>query len=161
PKPIRRIVTGHNEKGRSVILSDGLPPNTFRPPYFADGGITELWETTNTPASNEGDNDASVHPLRLSPPPSGSIFRIVDFPPDSLINSEEMEKIFHLIGGGREYAEVRKGTDQPAPRHAGFHRTSSVDYAIILEGEIWAMLDEGEALMKAGDILVQRGTNHS
>ena len=52
-------------------------------------------------------------------------------------------------------------TDRNNPRHPGFHKTATIDYAIVLSGEIYAMMDEGEVLLKAGDALVQRGTNHA
>jgi hypothetical protein len=51
--------------------------------------------------------------------------------------------------------------DKNNPRHPGFHKTDTIDYAIVLSGEIWAMMDEGETLLKQGDVLVQRGTNHA
>ena len=46
-------------------------------------------------------------------------------------------------------------------RHPGFHKTDTIDYAIVLSGEIYALMDEGEVLLKAGDVLIQRGTNHA
>ena len=52
-------------------------------------------------------------------------------------------------------------TDRNNPRHAGFHKTATIDYAIVLSGEIYAMMDDGEVLLKAGDVLIQRGTNHA
>jgi quercetin dioxygenase-like cupin family protein len=58
-------------------------------------------------------------------------------------------------------ASARAAFDRGAPRHPGFHKTSSVDYAIVLAGEIHALMDEGEVLLKQGDVLVQRGTNHA
>ena len=51
--------------------------------------------------------------------------------------------------------------DKREGAHPGMHRTDTVDYAIILEGEIWAVMDEGETLMRAGDVLIQRGNNHA
>jgi quercetin dioxygenase-like cupin family protein len=58
-------------------------------------------------------------------------------------------------------SSARAAFDRGSPRHPGFHKTSSVDYAIVLSGEIYALMDEGEVLLKAGDVLVQRGTNHA
>jgi quercetin dioxygenase-like cupin family protein len=58
-------------------------------------------------------------------------------------------------------SSARAAFDRGSPRHPGFHRTSSVDYAIVLAGEIYALMDEGEVLLKQGDVLVQRGTNHA
>jgi quercetin dioxygenase-like cupin family protein len=58
-------------------------------------------------------------------------------------------------------SSARAAFDRGSPRHPGFHKTSSVDYAIVLSGEIYALMDEGEVLLRAGDVLVQRGTNHA
>ena len=63
-------------------------------------------------------------------------------------------KAFEAIG-------AREALDPDASRHPGMHRTHSVDYAIVLSGEIWAVMDEGETLLRAGDVLIQRGTNHA
>jgi hypothetical protein len=155
-KPIRRIVTGHNSAGQSIILSDGPAPNSASPPQVPQLVNTVLWVTDSCPASNRGNDDASPQGRRLGiePPSRGSIFRIVDFPPDKVFEGIDVRGMMAEIGG----AHV---VDRGSPRHAMFHKTHTVDYAIVLEGEIWAMLDEGETLMRAGDVLIQRGTNHS
>jgi quercetin dioxygenase-like cupin family protein len=77
--------------------------------------------------------------------------RVVDFPPDSFYNQDELLKFLDESG-------VR---DKNKPRHFWFHKTESLDYAIVLDGEIYAMLDEDEVLMRQGEILIQRATNHS
>jgi hypothetical protein len=117
---------------------------------------TVLWVTDRCPASNQSSEDTSPSGRRLGiePPKHGSIFRIVDFPPDKAFEGIDVRGMMAEIGG----AHV---VDRGNPRHAMFHKTNTVDYAIVLEGEIWAMLDEGETLMCAGDVLIQRGTNHS
>ena len=155
PKAVRRILTGHNEQGQSVFLEDAPAPNVFAPPVLAGLSMTDLWETPAVPASNQGDKDAAERPFKLEPPKNGTVFRIVEFPPDSVLaTAGDLTKIFAAIGS----PQVK---DNNNSRHPGFHRTNSVDYAIVIEGEIWAMMDEGETLMKAGDVLVQRGTNHA
>jgi hypothetical protein len=151
-KPIRRIVTGHNANGKSIILRDEEAPNAIRPEYFAGGGLTDLWETKQTPACNAGTTDSVERPIHLEPPPTGSIFRIVDFPPDGSVKPADMKKAFDAIQATH--------TLIGSARHPGFHKTKTVDYAIIMHGEIWALFDEGETLLKAGDVLVQRGTSH-
>jgi hypothetical protein len=93
----------------------------------------------------------------MAPGDGGSIFRIADFPPDSHYDSVDVPKMFEEIGG-HDARESGRGHD---PRHFWFHRTPTLDYAIVLDGEIWALLDEGETLLKAGDVVVQRGTNHA
>ena len=153
-KPIRRIVTGHNAKGRSVILSDGPSPHVLTIPGQPSFGLTNLWITDRAPADNGGAHDAAAVPVVLEPPPSGSIFRVVEFPPDNTLAGFDRKAAFESMGAGH-------AMDEDASRHPGMHRTATVDYAIVLSGEIWALMDEGETLMRAGDVLVQRGTNHA
>ncbi len=90
-------------------------------------------------------------------PKNGSVFRIIEYPPDSQrLAAIAHEETLPNDGSGRAAA-----SDRGNPRHPGFHKTSAIDYAIVLSGEIYAMMDEGEVLLKAGDVLVQRGTNHA
>ena len=83
PRAIRRVVTGHNAQGRAIFISDGPAPAVFdRGPGAT--AVTELWETSATPASNAGSTDPTVGaPQRLPPPKNGSKFRVVEYPPDS------------------------------------------------------------------------------
>jgi hypothetical protein len=151
-KRIRRIITWHDALGRSIILADGPAPTVMT--SATSSTLTDLWETTQTPASNPSSEDASLRPVRLMPPKDGSIFRIVEFPPDSERNFGNREAAFTAMGAA-------DALDRGAPRHSGFHKANTVDFLVVLGGEIWAMMDVGEALLKAGDVLVQRGTNHS
>jgi hypothetical protein len=154
-KPIRRIVTGHNAKGKSVILSDGPSPHVLSIPGVPTFGLTNLWVTDGAPADNSGSADAAKRPVVLEPPQSGTIFRVVEFPPDAtLAGTFDRKAAFEGMGAGH-------AMDEDASRHPGMHKTNTVDYAIVLSGEIWALMDEGETLMRAGDVLVQRGTNHA
>jgi quercetin dioxygenase-like cupin family protein len=85
------------------------------------------------------------------------VFRIIEYPPDKQRRAAlEQQRTSADDGSGHGAA-----FDRGSPRHPGFHQTSSVDYAIVLSGEIYALMDEGEVLLKAGDVLVQRGTNHA
>lgn len=155
-KPIRRVVTGHNAAGKSVFILEGRSPHTYsRGP--GNAVITELWETRASPADNRGNDDATDHPYRLPPPENGSVFRVIEYPPDAQrLAALERERKAHGDGSGRSAA-----LDRGNPRHPGFHRTNSVDYVIVLSGEIYALMDEGEVLLKPGDVLIQRGTNHA
>jgi Cupin domain len=151
---VRRVVTGHNADGRSSIRMDGLAPNVKEMESMPGVALTDLWETTTSPASNEGNADAAARPVKLEPPKAGTLLRIVEFPPDSNWRDKaDAGRAFDSIGAGH------------APDHSSDdpmrHKTNTVDYIIVLEGEIYALMDEGETLLKAGDILVQRGTNHS
>ncbi len=155
-KPIRRVVTGHDAAGRSVFITDAAAPHVYnRAPGSAV--VTELWETRTTPADNSGNDEVTDHPFRLAPPRNGSVFRIVEYPPDARrLATLEEQRASADDGSGHGDA-----FDRGSPRHPGFHKTSSVDYAIVLSGEIYALMDEGEVLLRAGDVLVQRGTNHA
>ena len=116
--------------------------------------LTDLWETKGAPASNAGDGDAAARPVRLEPPKNGTILRIVEFPPDSAWRNGTDGKVgFKSIGAG--HAQDKASADPM------MHKTSTVDYIIVLKGEIYAVMETGEKLLRAGDILVQRGTNHS
>jgi len=143
-KTFRRIVTGHNPQGKSIFVSDGQSPATFHRAGFTT--ISDYWVTDNTPASNAGNDEGAPKNFSLPPPHAGSVFRVVDLPPDKTRYAAAGAQPDHAVAG----------------RHPGFHKTDTIDYAIVLEGEVWAMMDEGEdKLMKAGDVLVQRGTSHA
>ena len=152
-KKIRRVVTGHDARGKSVIVSDGPSPHAMTLPGREDFGLTNLWVTDASPARNEGHADAAARPIVLEPPRGGSIFRVVEFPPDGA-GPLDRDAVFSAMGADH-------AMDPDASRHPGMHKTATVDYAIVLSGEIWAVMDEGETLLKAGDCLVQRGTNHA
>ena len=154
-KPIRRVVTGHDARGRSIIAGDSVSPNTIAisdsPPF----GMTDLWVTFDAPADNAAGGDPAARKIALEPTTRGTIFRVVEFPPDAQIaGTFDREKAFEAIGAS-------EALDPDGSRHPGMHRTHSVDYAIVLSGEIWAVMDVGETLLRSGDCLVQRGTNHA
>jgi hypothetical protein len=156
PNPPRRVVTGHNAEGKSVFVSDSPTPHVFqRKPGSAI--VMELWETRATPADNRGNADAIARDFRLPPPKNGSVFRVIEYPPDS----ERLKALAAERAGADDGSGWMTAADKGNPRHLGFHKTNSVDYAIVLSGEIYALMDEGEVLLKAGDVLIQRGTNHA
>ena len=157
PNPPRRVVTGHNADGKSVFVTDAPTPHVFqRNPGSAI--VMELWETGATPADNRGNADAIARGFRLPPPKNGSVFRVIEYPPDKeRLTALASELAAPDDGSGRVQAADKSG----GARHLGFHKTSSIDYAIVLSGEIHALMDEGEVLLKTGDVLVQRGTNHA
>jgi naringenin degradation protein FdeH len=155
PRPMRRVVTGHNAQGKSVILSDAASPHVLELPGMPGLAFVDLWATDGAPASNAGQADAAARTIVLEPPARGTIFRIVDFPPDkAMADKVDRGKAFAAMGAGHTM-------DKSAARHPAMHKTNTIDYALVLDGEIWALVDEGETLLKAGDCLVQRGTNHA
>lgn len=153
-KKVRRIITGHNAQNKSCFLMDGHAPNSMEMGSMAGLLVTDLWETTGMPADNSGNKDNADRPIRLEPPANGTLFRIVEFPPDSTWKgSASGFEGFDSIGAGHV---VDQDSDDPM-----MHVTMTTDYAIVLEGEVWAVMEDGETCLKPGDVLVQRGTMHS
>jgi len=151
---VRRVLTGHDAQGRSTFIADGEAANVKEMASMPGLALTDLWETGGAPASNAGGKDAAARPVRLEPPKNGTLLRVVEFPPDSAWRgSADGKAAFKSIGAG--HAQDSASSDLM------MHRTSTVDYIIVLKGEIHAIMETGEKLLRAGDILVQRGTNHS
>ena len=154
-RPMRRVVTGHDSRGKSVILTDGPSTHVLELDGMPALALINLWVTDRAPAANAGAADAAARPVVLEPPRQGTIFRVVDFPPDkAMAAGADRGKAFAAMG-------ATHAMDRSEARHPGMHKTDTVDYALVLDGEIWALMDEGETLLKAGDCLVQRGTNHA
>jgi quercetin dioxygenase-like cupin family protein len=127
--PIRRIVTGHDAKDVAMVLIDAPASNAKFP---APGTVSTLiWSTDSAPAKIPVGTDAEDMGARIigtAPPPQGTRFAVIDFPPGN---------------------------------KAHMHRTETIDYIIVIEGEIEMDMDDSTVKMKAGDIMVQRGTNHA
>ena len=152
-RQFRRVVTGHTAEGRSRFIMDGPAPTVFdRGP--GQTCVTELWETAATPADNTDARDLTLRGSRLPPPPNGTVLRIVEYPPDRI-------RVPTLRGDSHDPGREGYTRDLKNVRHPGFHKTATIDYAIVLSGEIYALMDEGEVLLKQGDVLIQRGTNHA
>jgi len=133
--PPRRIVTGHDNSGVSIVLSDGPAPVSRELP---DDGVVfyEVWNTDTAPApiGPAEPDEPTERALRVPPEPLGTKIRVNEFHPGHL---------------------DERGLQSPV------HRTESVDYGIVLEGEMVLILDDCEVQLKAGDIVIQRGTDHA
>jgi quercetin dioxygenase-like cupin family protein len=151
-KTLRRVVTGHDREGKAVVLSDSPAPNVRQ---RSSGIVSTLaWVTDETPADIAGTADRADREIAVGPPPSGSILRIVDFPPIAAGPAVDHANVAREMGLDEKHGAT-------PPRHAFTHRTRSIDYAIVLEGEIDMLLDDSEVHLAAGDIVVQQGTNHA
>jgi len=151
---VRRVYTGHDEHGRSMVVSDSTAATVKEMESMPGLALTDLWETGAAPASNAGSADSVARPVRLEPPPGGTIFRIVEFPPDGQWrHGADARAAFESIGAGHA---KDAGSGDPM-----MHKTATVDYIVVLRGEIYAILDQGEVLLRPGDVFIQRGTNHS
>jgi hypothetical protein len=151
---VRRVVTTVDGTGKAVVLFDGANPHKVVRP---NRGVTSrlLWVTDATPADMSGAADRAAVTVGIHPTAGGSIFRVIDFPP----TAPDIDKL------GNDYMHKQIGEDAPKrgypPRHPLMHRTRTIDYAIILDGEIDMLLDDSEVHLKAGDVLIQQGTNHA
>ena len=150
---MRRVVTGHHPDGRSKVLMDGEAPNVKR--RAAGDASTLLWVSDAKPASVSGTKDQAAREIGVPPPPRGTIFRIAEFPPHTGGDVKDNDAVLRDFGIG---PDVKRGHP---PRHPTIHRTRSLDYIVVLEGEIHLLLDDGEVRLGAGDVVVQRGTNHA
>jgi hypothetical protein len=153
---VRRIVTGVDAQGRSCIVADGPSPAEMTLPGRVDYRNANLWRTVGSPCAVDAPDSILEH-RGVAPPPGGTVFRIIDIPPedpDPEVQRKAVEAVFRALYPDADH-------DAANARAAGMHTTDSVDYAIVLEGELVAVLDADEALMKAGDVLIQRGTRHA
>lgn len=159
-KAFRRIVTGHDVNGKAIIASDGAPERTYMIGGPNGAKFHEVWHTNQSPAlinSKSGEPEEEV--LLLAPPRNGTRIRVIDFPPEGEdirnLSKEAAVEHFKTMGGGDA-----SSADGTAP-HPLMHRTQTVDYGIVIAGELTLIVDRGETKIQAGDIVIQRGTNHA
>jgi hypothetical protein len=152
----RRIVTGFNGAGRSCIVEDGVSPAVQLMPGREGYRNSNIWRTTGSPAPVDAPDSVLEH-RGVLPPQHGTVIRVIDIPPEGP-DPEETRRQTEAV-----FAAMFKDAHHDAAhaRHPGMHTTDTIDYAILLQGELWAILEEGETLMRAGDILIQRGTHHA
>ena len=157
---VRRVVVGHNKDGKSILIEDGPAPamrtNPLRPGHVSN----DLWKTGPLPYPLQAvHEDPTLGPRQIHPPKGGTIFRIAEIAPESEeirnMTPEKAREIFKMMGNEAASSFGRGG------RHPMMHRTQTIDYAVCIEGEITMLLDEGEVTLKAGDVLIQLGTNHA
>jgi mannose-6-phosphate isomerase-like protein (cupin superfamily) len=148
-----------DEGGNSKVIADGLSPDVRTDPARPGFAATRIWVTDRTPAKIAGVRDTLNLPHTLEPPPGGSVCRVVIFPPDSAwsgkVGAKEVAAYFAAMGSPAASTYAAK-----AP-HPYMQKTPTLDFCLVLEGEITLVLDTQEVNLKAGDTVVQRGTNHA
>lgn len=156
---IHRVVTGHDARGRAVVTSSGPLPTVVEIAAIPGTVFHEVWSTTGAPAPVDNGHDPTLGPLSLPPPPNGTRIRFVDIPPDTpeflAQGAARMAAAFDQIG------DAQASTVKADSPHPLMHRTESVDYGVVIEGELTLVLDEGEVALRPGSVVVQRGTNHA
>jgi hypothetical protein len=133
---IHRVVTGHDSEGRSIVSSNGPLTNVFNLDIIPGLVLHEVWNTTQTPVTIDNGVDPANGPLKLGPPKNGTKIRFADVPAET----EE----FRLM--------------KP---HPYMHISETIDYSIVMEGEITLILDDSEVDLQKGAVVIQRGTNHA
>lgn len=134
-KTIPRVVVTGEKDGKSVIIKDEITTNTSE--HFPGLIISDIWATDAMPAGQEQTTiENTAFP---NTPANGTYFRYVQIPPDTELGVKA----------------------EPGKQHPLMHKTQTLDYIIILAGELYLIMEEGETLLKPGDIVIQRGTNHA
>jgi hypothetical protein len=154
-RPVRRVITGRDEHGRSVIVLDEIAKLRFSWESAPDFGATDVWRTHEMPVNNNRSGEHCEPPFKVEPPENGTVCRIAQFPPDKSYLAN-----WRKAGGLKNLAATGDVNLAANPRHASMHTTHTLDYAIVIEGEIYALMDVGEVKLRKGDVLIQRGTNH-
>lgn len=156
PRDIRRVITGHDDDGRSRVVIDETMTrdlgNVLTPKGQDNVRLCDVWICNGVPTHNEGNADTVADRVTLEPPAGGVVFRTLEVPPDSERNFDTMRDYFDAMGAGARLE---------GKQHPGMHKTNTVDFLVIISGEIWMLLDEDEVHLRAGDTCVQRGTLHA
>ena len=157
-KGARRIVVV-DENNRSKAIADGPSPDARTDPARPGFVSTRMWVTDATPVPLKGLRESLDRPHRLEPPPRGSVCRVVTFPPDAgwrgRVQQRDVAAYFEAMGS------PGASTWSPAAPHPYMQKTRTLDFCLVIEGEITLVLDTGEVQLAAGDTVVQRGTNHA
>ncbi|MFC3227448.1 cupin domain-containing protein [Marinibaculum pumilum] len=153
----RRIVTVNDENGRSRILLDEQTPHQIA--LLGDAGLRDFWRHVPGADMTATREEADMT-VRLNPPKGGSVFRFFQVPPEGAAAQLSEEQRYDLFGKAFE-AIGASGDLVDRTRHPGMHKTKTIDYIILLEGEVTLLLDDGEVDMKPFDVVVQRQTNHA
>lgn len=154
-----RTVTGHDSAGASIIVSQGPLPGCEEYRHSPGFSAALVWQTAPQAQVAEQPSDPTCAAASVLPAPGGTSALLVTFPPDSLAGGSD----FDPIAAGAELCQRLPGLGERFEAEApGFHRTDSIDYGVVLEGEITLELDGGRtSLLRQGDIVVQMGTRHA
>lgn len=154
---VRRVVTGLSKNGRSVVVADGPVPRAHDFAAIPGFSNVTVWSTPAGVHLADASVDRTGEISTLLAEPGGATFFIVRFPPDA-----DMASIDPVAAGEEQARELPGLADTFDAERPGFHKTPSIDHVIVLEGELWLQLEEGEeTLLRQGDVLIQNGTWHA
>lgn len=152
---MRRVITGHDENGKSIVVLDGPPARSIGEDV---GGLFELWNTDGNMINTTDKIDRADSEIILSPPSNGSKFRYFQINPTPEgvpmnVMQDMAAEAFEKIGASHHRVDTTK--------HPAMHKTDTIDYIILLKGDVTLILDQEEVDIKPFDVVVQRGTNHA
>ncbi|AKJ99949.1 cupin [Pseudomonas chlororaphis] len=155
---IRRVVTGLDAAGQSVFISDAPVPRACSFQSVPGHAMAHVWSTGTTPTASDAHRDPTAAHPSLVPGPGETSLAIYDFPPDSVMhNPTDVGLMVAELGGALPGLFERFEPEQP-----GMHTTPTIDYGILLEGELWLELDNGEQKrIQPGDVVIQHGNRHA
>lgn len=157
--PIHRVVTGHDEQGKAVVLQNGGLPTVVELTALPGTVFHEVWSTQGAPCLVGNGADPTLGALLLPPPVLGTRIRFVDIPPDT---QEFLHNGVHSTQAAfAEIGDAGASTAQANSPHPLMHRTETIDYGVVIDGEIVLVLDDSEVNLKPGSVVIQRGTNHA
>jgi len=150
---IRRVVTGHDEAGKAIFKSDGPSPRSREFAHTPGFVLNPVW------IAGEGDSEDDTTPVAttLHAARGGTVMLVITFPPDSVMAGLDM-----AVAGAEHLEHIPGIADRFEPEAPGMHRTDTIDYAIVMSGEISLELDDGEIKhLNTHDVVVQQGTRHA
>lgn len=157
--PIHRVVTGHDDQGKAVVSLNGALPTVVELSALPGTVFHEVWSTQGAPCLVSNGADPTLGALMLPPPALGTRIRFVDIPPDT---TEFLRDGVHSTQAAfAEIGDASASTAKANSPHPLMHRTETVDYGVVIEGEIVLVLDDSEVVLKPGGVVIQRGTNHA
>ncbi len=158
---MKRVVTGHNEARKSIVLFEGEPNRVSEFPNLPGLSIKEIWATDANSQVPINGADPTITMTDFIAPQGGTRFRIEYYPPDALLGELAEKGEIDFEQAGAEFAAAMPDIAEVLEPDF-MHTTDTIDYNIVLAGELWCELDDGvEVHLKAGDCLVQCGTRHA
>ncbi len=156
---IRRVITGRDSKGKSVFVENAHAPAQHDYVHIPGMTSVQLWSTSADPAIPGSYSDPVAKIQSIVPGPGGTQFMIIAFPPDAVM----MSPAFNPAAAGEESLKAAPGlAERFELDNPGMHTTDTVDYGIVLDGEIWLELDDGATQhLRKHDVIVQNGTRHA
>ncbi len=155
----RRVVTGVNSEGKAVFVEDGAPPVVVTMESFPGNEFFMIWGTDDSPDLPTEGKDPTVGMTSFSPGPHGTRFLINRWPPGTEFSGEQVDGDAHRSESPDKMPGI---SDSHEHDDIQMHTTDTIDYAVVIKGEMWCELDDGATVhLKQGDCFIQNGTRHA